>query len=417
VPSEEEVDALVGVEFHELSYNLDGEDLRVGELGGGLMATDRLDAVQQLLACPVCKGELTFFPDLISCLSCARHFPQRSNEYFDLLPSHLLEVNEKRWKDRQQEMEAWYEDLMANPARAGNCFAHDYTPYAALIAELSVEVLDVGGGVGIVREYLPDSTGYTVVDPSLDWIDAGWASLAGRFSSLQTIPRFVRGIGEYLPFRAQVFDAALALWSLNHVRDPGQVFGEVHRVLRSGGQFVVVLEDMPPSWGDIAEGTFAASMVAPGGGDPSMENPAHPSGGEWPIQSDHLRIHESEIEAWISHRFDVARREWIGQYLTLVFRKIDPLQDNESTKNADTQLDHTALHVLRQERHMFVRRLQVYEHQLKMANSTSIKVCRTIRRLKKRIQTLAQDLLYAQESRTRQSLKRLGRIRTAIFRK
>jgi hypothetical protein len=33
VPSEEEVDALVGVEFHELSYDFDGENLRVGELG------------------------------------------------------------------------------------------------------------------------------------------------------------------------------------------------------------------------------------------------------------------------------------------------------------------------------------------------------------------------------------------------
>ena len=35
VATEEEMDALVSVEAEELSYDLDGKNLRVGELGGG----------------------------------------------------------------------------------------------------------------------------------------------------------------------------------------------------------------------------------------------------------------------------------------------------------------------------------------------------------------------------------------------
>src|SRR5215218_10380014 len=40
VPSEEEVDGLVGVEPEELSYDLDGEDLGIGELGGWSAPSD-----------------------------------------------------------------------------------------------------------------------------------------------------------------------------------------------------------------------------------------------------------------------------------------------------------------------------------------------------------------------------------------
>jgi hypothetical protein len=40
VRAEEEVDVLVGVYAEELSYDLDGEDLRVGELGGRATLTD-----------------------------------------------------------------------------------------------------------------------------------------------------------------------------------------------------------------------------------------------------------------------------------------------------------------------------------------------------------------------------------------
>jgi len=40
VPSEEEVDGLVGVEPQELAYDLDGEDLGIGELGGWSAPSD-----------------------------------------------------------------------------------------------------------------------------------------------------------------------------------------------------------------------------------------------------------------------------------------------------------------------------------------------------------------------------------------
>jgi SAM-dependent methyltransferase len=47
----------------------------------------------------------------------------------------------------------------------------------------------------------------------------------------------VEGVGEDLPFEDGEFDFVLAISVMEHVRDPLQVFREVHRVLRPGGGF------------------------------------------------------------------------------------------------------------------------------------------------------------------------------------
>jgi SAM-dependent methyltransferase len=328
------------------------------------MIEQPLRVLQRWLVCPVCKGELEYFPDLIRCQSCSLQFPQSRNDCFDLLPQHLLQNKGKQWEERQQEMKEWYKALIASPAEAKHCFENDYIPHAPLLATLSGKVLDIGGGIGIVQDYLPRNTDYTVIDPDPDWLVVEWTSIAERFPSLEAKSPFVRGVGEYLPFPARAFDAVLALWSLNHVSDPERVFSEVHRVLRLGGRFVVVLEDMPPSWGDIANGTFPASRVAPGGGDPSLEYPAPPSGREWPLQSDHLRIRELDIRVWSSRRFEIAQREWINEYLRFEFRKTELSRCTPKGEDTEVQRSQRYIRTLQNQRRDLVQRLQVLEAQL-----------------------------------------------------
>jgi SAM-dependent methyltransferase len=226
------------------------------------MSEQLSEDLKQLLVCPVCKGKLAFAPGVISCHACGHRFTQPAAGYVDLLPQPLLADEGTRWEERQQEMDAWYEGLIARPARAKEDFGQGYAPYAPLLATLSGTILDVGGGIGVVRHFLAEDTDYIVVDPSLTWLRDEWASLATWFPDLETRPRFIRGIGEYLPFPPEAFDAVLAFWSLNHASDPGQVCHEVGRVLRPGGRFVVVLEDMTPSERDIAENPFLASSLA-----------------------------------------------------------------------------------------------------------------------------------------------------------
>jgi len=290
------------------------------------MANNPLHVVQQSLVCPLCKGTLAVSDARLACTACRQEYPQTEDGWLDLLPRHVLSDERNRWITRQLEMEGWYQDLLTDPAAASACLLHDYEPYAARFADLSGVILDLGGGIGLVRHYLATETEYVVVDPSLTWHDHAWTVLAEQFPCLERKPLFIRGIGEYLPFPEQAFDVVLALWSLNHVSDPKQVFAEVARVLRPGGCFIVVLEEMLPRWSDLFSRTFPARAYYEGffrSNQYLSERRARLRllkrflrREEWPLQSDHLRIRESDLRKWTSMPFKVSQRTWVNHYLT-----------------------------------------------------------------------------------------------------
>jgi SAM-dependent methyltransferase len=278
--------------------------------------------ISKWLVCPVCKGELVFATGLIACEACHILFPQSRQDCFDLLPQNWLTSRWKGWETRQAEMEKWYGDLVETPALAITSFKEDYSPFARALETLSGSILDVGGGSGIARHYLPHATTYIVIDPCLDWLKARWSSLAGAFPCLANKPLFVHGLGEHLPFPSGVFDAVLAFWSLNHAGDPRLVFQEVSRVLRPGGRFLAVLEDMVPSLGDILRRMLSGGICHGVGflrAKYRLLLRGFLFGRSWPLQRDHARIHESDIRSWASPLFHVKERIWRGDYLTFEF--------------------------------------------------------------------------------------------------
>src|SRR5688572_7222268 len=120
-------------------------------------------SLRHLLVCPLCKGRLHFSREMISCVSCDLELAQSRNNYIDLLPGNFLENDRTGWKFRQQEMERWYEDLIGHPKWAIQCFINDYTAYESLLGTLTGTVLDIGGGNGIIRHYLPESVYYICI--------------------------------------------------------------------------------------------------------------------------------------------------------------------------------------------------------------------------------------------------------------
>jgi ubiquinone/menaquinone biosynthesis C-methylase UbiE/uncharacterized protein YbaR (Trm112 family) len=284
-----------------------------------------------ILVCPSCQSKLNFSHNLIECNACHLTFPQISHDWLSLLPYSLLQQEAKDWKDRQRQMELWYQNLVASPAVASSCFASDYDPFASYLGSLSGLILDIGGGSGVVRDYLPDNVEYIVLDPSLDWLGTEWRSLAELFPCLMTNPPFIQGVGEYLPFSSQTFDCALAFWSLNHANNPQQVFQEVYRILHQKGRFLLVLEDMIPRWSDFLAIHFPAQEIFESTFPEQkriqkfyrfhlflqylQQN--------WPLQIDHIRILESDINTWILQKFKIVSRKWIGHYLTFEFEKIN----------------------------------------------------------------------------------------------
>ena len=272
-----------------------------------------------ILACPCCRAGLLVKPSMLRCLSCGAEFIQLSDAWVNLYPEERAKNANEEWKQRQGEMEGWYRNLILDRAQATACFHFDYSPYAVLLRGLTGCVLDLGGGIGVTRHFLTSATRYVVLDPSLDWLSADWTILSEEFPCLSSIPCFVHGVGEQLPFRNGSFDAVTALWSLNHTRDPAGVLSEVHRILVPGGRFLVTLEDMIPRWNDTI---FPSRRLRGECRWPRMfvrkarlairREP-------WPLQTDHVRILEGDIVTWTTGRFETKRREWIGQYLTFEF--------------------------------------------------------------------------------------------------
>jgi|GEM_PF-1445586 len=289
-------------------------------------------AFKNLLLCPVCQENLEFLSEAIQCKKCNTQFRQLDPGWINLFPLHwLLQEETTHWEERQKDMEAWYQDLVSSPANAESCLSHDYSAYADYLATLSGRILDIGGGVGLVRHYLdPQKTEYIVVDPGIEWLRSEWSSLAESFPCLATKPLFVRGVGEYLPFKSNTFDVLLSFWSLNHASKPERVFQEAARVLKPGGTFFLVLEDMIPKWHELLDRGFPAekvweSLVS----EDAFANSSWPRlqillrllQRSWPLQADHLRIHESEIYTWSKKKFSILHRQWTNQFLTFKLQK------------------------------------------------------------------------------------------------
>jgi SAM-dependent methyltransferase len=297
---------------------------RVGEAGmSGVESSALFAALQDLVACPRCASPLTFDPPDLRCVACGACYPQRRADCLDLMPREV--ASEGDWAARQQEMEQWYVE-MADTDWSRACFTNDYGPFASILGSYAGTVLDLGGGAGVTRQYLPAGTRYVVVDPSLMWLGTQWAMLADEFPCLATPPAFVRGIGEALPVRSRAFDVVLAFWALNHASDPTRIFQQVARALRPGGRFLVVLEDMEPRWPDVVRPAMRRRGMAATFALASQKLAASLPGRAWPLQDDHIRIRERDVRRWSAHGLEVVRREWIGNYLTyeLVARQGHP---------------------------------------------------------------------------------------------
>jgi SAM-dependent methyltransferase len=146
--------------------------------------------------------------------------------------SNELAVSKELWEAKQRRLEEWRK---ANPSNDGSFW------YQQILGSIAfgqgAKVLDVGAMEGRMRECFPVYVDYMGIDPK-----PGGS--------------VIRGVAEALPFEDGAFDFVTCFASLFHFMDLKKSFSEMSRVLKKGGQLLILVILKGPRDMDSESHTF-----------------------------------------------------------------------------------------------------------------------------------------------------------------
>jgi ubiquinone/menaquinone biosynthesis C-methylase UbiE len=102
-------------------------------------------------------------------------------------------------------------------------------------------ILDVGGHVGTVREYLSEDCKLVSVDPYIDAVFKIPHAKKEAYKCLSKQLNFIGALSEFLPFQSDSFDYVHMRSMLDHVQVPDLALKEANRVLKPNGGLIVGL--------------------------------------------------------------------------------------------------------------------------------------------------------------------------------
>lgn len=105
--------------------------------------------------------------------------------------------------------------------------------------KLKHPILDVGGSIGLLREFLPSEAKYIVVDPFLNVSERISKNRIAAYQCLKEPLNFVAGLAEFLPIQSNTFQTVHMRSMLDHVQVVDLCLLEAKRVLVTGGLLIV----------------------------------------------------------------------------------------------------------------------------------------------------------------------------------
>ena len=149
-----------------------------------------------------------------------------------------------RWKKAQHSFINWTKDKKVFSdeyvRKIWGVFGHFFDQRG----NLRGNVLDIGGGWGLYREWWECSGDnvFIVHDPGIErYLYGPHANHRKVYEKAFRLPMtFVEGFGERLPYGDFLFDAVLIVSTLDHCLDPRKVLSEAYRVLKPHAEILVV---------------------------------------------------------------------------------------------------------------------------------------------------------------------------------
>lgn len=144
------------------------------------------------------------------------------------------------WESGQIEFENWERDSIAYDNQVANYqaeIAWDRDMYRDV--NLGEPVLDVGGHLGTIREFLPSSTKYISADPYINAVLEVPEAKVAAYECLNQPLNFIAALAEFLPIKSEVIGTVHMRSMLDHVQVPDLALIEAHRVLKPNGKLIV----------------------------------------------------------------------------------------------------------------------------------------------------------------------------------
>ncbi|MGO9334539.1 MAG: class I SAM-dependent methyltransferase [Acidimicrobiales bacterium] len=129
----------------------------------------------------------------------------------------------------------WWRETFTNGADLE--YELQILPLASSQLEGAARVLDLGCGEGQLARRLALRTPVREIVVGLEPSAAQLASAIDQAGG----PRYVRGVGERLPFRDASFDGVVCCLVIEHSSDPDALLAEAVRVLAVGGRFLLLV--------------------------------------------------------------------------------------------------------------------------------------------------------------------------------
>ena len=183
-----------------------------------------IEEINKIIACPNCKGALALveFQDA-RCDLCNEHYSWLSGTW-DLIQSSYR-LSSDLWPVWEQLQANGLVSYAKDPEHNLGIGERPDCLEFSQFCEFDGLVLDVGCGpqaLPAYHKFRSDRTRFVGIDPLIRGSSANFVQF--------------RALGEYLPFRNNVFDHVVFATSLDHFIDPTPALVEARRVSRSNGQ-------------------------------------------------------------------------------------------------------------------------------------------------------------------------------------
>ena len=100
-------------------------------------------------------------------------------------------------------------------------------------------VLDVGGWIGLIREFLPSDVKFISIDPFIQCIYRIPEARKAVYQCLSRPLNFIGAMAEFLPFKDGTFDWVHMRSMLDHLQVPDLALLEANRVLKKNGSLLI----------------------------------------------------------------------------------------------------------------------------------------------------------------------------------